>query len=199
MDGSGGEQSKDPAHVAPSLTSMVAKFTLRDSSPPPGAVPNYPIHLVADLLMSPSIDPQRLKLSDDGLHGVLLGFQCLDCGVRIFGPATFCQSCTSGSLSSVEFGARGKLFSFTVVRVPPPGWPGPVPYLLGEVELSEGPHVLAEVVDADSSSLTVGMMVELVVAPVPGHPQGRGRQGVPVASRSRETIRKSFESLGTND
>ena len=102
----------------------------------------------------------------------MLGFQCLDCGVRVFGPATFCQSCTSGSLTAVEFGSRGKLFSYTVVRVPPPGWPGPVPYVLGEVELPEGPHVLAEVVDADTFALSVGMSMELAVAPVPEHPQG---------------------------
>ena len=141
--------------------------------------------------MSPSIDPQRLKLSDDGLHGVLLGCQCLDCGVRIFGPATFCQSCTSDNLSPVEFGAKGKLFSYTVVRVPPPGWPGAVPYVLGEVELSEGPHVLAEVVDADSSSLAVGLMMELVVAPVPGHPQGedvRVYQWRPVTYHDKEVL-----------
>ena len=122
--------------------------------------------------MPTSIDPQRLKLTDDGLHGVLLGFQCLDCGVRIFGQATFCQSCTSGSLAAVEFEGRGRLFSYTVVRVPPPGWPGPSPYVLGEVELPEGPHVLAEVVESDNSALTVGMSMELAVAPVPDHPQG---------------------------
>ena len=124
--------------------------------------------------MRTSIDPQRLKLSEDGLPGALVGFQCLDCGVRVFGPATFCQSCTSDNLSPMEFGARGTLFSYTVVRVPPPGWTGPVPYVLGEVELAEGPHVLAEVVDGDMASLKVGMSMELTVTPVPDHPKGEG-------------------------
>ena len=124
--------------------------------------------------MPTSIDLQRLKLSDDGLSGALVGFQCLECGVCVFGPATFCQSCTSANLSPMEFGARGMLFSYTVVRVPPSGWTGPVPYVLGEVELPEGPHVLAEVVDADIPSLRVGMGMELAVAPVPEHPKGDG-------------------------
>ena len=124
--------------------------------------------------MPTSIDPQRLKLSDDGVSGALVGFQCLDCGVRVFGPATFCQSCTSANLSAVEFGTEGTLFSYTVVRVPPSGWTGPVPYVLGEVELPEGPHVLAEVVDGDVSSLKVGMSMELMVTAVPGHPKGEG-------------------------
>ena len=124
--------------------------------------------------MLTSIDPQRLRLSDDGLSGALVGFQCLDCGVRVFGPATFCQSCTSDNLSPVEFETEGTLFSYTVVRVPPSGWTGPVPYVLGEVELAEGPHVLAEVVDADIPSLKVGMGMELAVATVPEHPKGDG-------------------------
>ena len=124
--------------------------------------------------MPTSIDPQRLKVSDDGLSGALVGFQCMECGVRVFGPATFCQSCTSDNLSPVEFGPEGTLFSYTVVRVPPSGWTGPVPYVLGEVELREGPHVLAEVLDWDMSSLKVGMGMELTVTPVPDHPKGEG-------------------------
>ncbi len=116
--------------------------------------------------MAESIDPERLRLVGDGTQGVLLGFRCGECGVRVFGPATFCQACTSGDLTAVELAPLGKLFSFTVVRVPPAGWAGPVPYVLGEVELAEGPHVLAEVVDAEAESLAVGMDMELALRSV---------------------------------
>jgi uncharacterized OB-fold protein len=117
--------------------------------------------------MPTSVDPQRLKLtSHDGARGVLLGLRCRDCGVYMFGAAIFCQACTSGNLQLVEFGHRGVLYSYTVVRVPPAGWPGPVPYILGEVELPEGPHVLAEVVDCPESDPKIGMPVELVLQPV---------------------------------
>lgn len=112
--------------------------------------------------MLKSVDPQRLRLtSSDGSTGVLLGAECLDCGVKVFGPATFCQSCTSANLREVEFGSKGNLFSYTIVRVPPAGWPGPVPYILGEIELAEGPHVLSEVVDAVASDLAIGREMEL--------------------------------------
>lgn len=117
--------------------------------------------------MPTSVDPHRLKLtSQDGGQGVLLGFRCRDCGVYIFGAAIFCQSCTSGNLQPVEFGRSGVLYSYTVVRVPPSGWPGQVPYILGEIELPEGPHVLAEVVDCPESDLKIGMPVELALQPV---------------------------------
>ena len=117
--------------------------------------------------MVASVDERRLRLIDgSGEQGVLLGMQCRQCAVYVFGPATFCQSCTSSDLEAVELGQRGTLFSYTIVRVPPPGWPGQVPYVLGEVELPEGPHVLAEVIDCDHDDLQVGMSVTLALQPV---------------------------------
>ena len=50
--------------------------------------------------------------------------------------------------------------------MPPAGWPGPVPYVLGEVELPEGPHVLAEVIDCAHDDLRVGMPVSLALQTV---------------------------------
>ena len=112
--------------------------------------------------MAESVDPNRLKLTgDSGDEGVLLGFRCSDCGVTVFGPAIFCQACTSGNLQAVEMSGKGTLYSFTIVRVPPAGWPGPVPYILGQVELAEGPHVLAEVIDCPQEQLKIGMAMEL--------------------------------------
>jgi hypothetical protein len=117
--------------------------------------------------MPTSVDPSRLKLiSDDGAQGSLLGFRCQDCGVHVFGPAVFCQACTSSDLQPIELGRSGVLYSYTVVRVPPAGWPGQVPYILGEVELPEGPHVLAEVVDCTESDVKIGLPVELALQPV---------------------------------
>lgn len=117
--------------------------------------------------MPTSVDARRLKLTNaEGSEGVLLGVRCGDCGAYAFGSATFCQACTSGNQEPAELGRRGTLYSYTVVRVPPEGWPGPVPYVLGQVELPEGPHVLAEVVDCREADLKIGMAVELALRPV---------------------------------
>ena len=114
--------------------------------------------------MPESIDPKRLKLTnEDGSKGVLLGFRCQECGTAVFGPATFCQGCASERLEPIELNSQGTLYSYTVVRVPSAGWPGPVPYILGQVELPEGPQVLAEVVDTPVEDLAIGMAVELVL------------------------------------
>ena len=114
--------------------------------------------------MAVSVDTRRLKLTnDEGTEGVLLGFRCHECGVHVFGPAAFCQACSSSNLSPVELGKRGILYSYTIVRVPPQGWPGDVPYVLGQIELAEGPQVLAEVIDCPEDGLKIGMAVELAL------------------------------------
>ncbi len=119
--------------------------------------------------MPESVDTRRLKLTnEEGTEGVLLGFHCLECDTVIFGPGTFCQRCTSAKLEPMEFSQTGNLYSYTVVRIPPAGWPGPVPYILAQVELSEGPQVLAELVDCQEDALEIGMPVELTLRLVQG-------------------------------
>ena len=121
--------------------------------------------------MAVSVDPTRLRLTNtEGTEGLLLGVVCGDCGVCVFGPAVFCQDCTSRNLEPVDLSNSGTLYSFTIVRVPPRGWPGPVPYILGQVELPEGPQVLAEVVDCAEADLKIGMDVELAIHLVNSEP-----------------------------
>ena len=120
-----------------------------------------------------SIDPQRLKLtSDDSSTGTLIGFKCNECEASVFGPAIFCQQCTSTDLKAVNLGDKGILFSFTIVRIPPAGWPGDIPYVLGQVELPSGPQVLAEVIDCEHEDLKIGMAVQMVLKAVPAEQGG---------------------------
>ena len=124
-----------------------------------------------------SVDPNRLRLTNDdalggSLKGTLIGFRCQECGTTVFGPAIFCQSCTSTDLEPVDLGSEGTLFSFTIVRIPPAGWPGPVPYVLGQVELPQGPQVLAEVIDCEHDGLKIGMAVEMTLQAVPAENGG---------------------------
>ena len=126
--------------------------------------------------MPVSVDENRLRLTNEaGTEGVLVGFRCRDCGIQVFGPATFCQGCTSDRLEPVDFSPHGTLYSYTIVRVPPAGWPGPVPYTLGQVQLPEGPQVLAEVVDCLAGDLAIGKDVVLALRPVAGEDAATGK------------------------
>ncbi len=66
----------------------------------------------------------------------------------------------------MDLGGLGTLYSYTIVRIPPAGWPGDVPYILGQVELPSGPQVLAEVIDCEQDDLVIGMQVELAIQAV---------------------------------
>lgn len=109
-----------------------------------------------------SASPSKLKLLDQaGTRGALLGSRCLKCGSHTFGTVPSCQSCYSTEVKSVELGSEGTLYSYTVVRTPPPGWDGEVPYLLGQVELPQGPHVVSQVVDCPPAHVHIGMKMLL--------------------------------------
>ena len=120
-----------------------------------------------------SAAPSRLKLLDDtGERGVLLGAACSRCGAHFFGSVVFCQSCTFPDLNPVELSSSGSLYSYTIVRVPPAGWQGNVPYALGQVQTQEGPHVVSEVVGCPFEDLKVGMEMELALVVAGEDPEG---------------------------
>ena len=117
--------------------------------------------------MPESVDPRRLRITnEEETEGTLVGFRCRDCDVTVFGSATFCQSCTSFEVEPVDLGTRGTLYSYTIVRIPPAGWPGEVPYILGQVELPSGPQVLAEIIGCQQSDIVIGMPVSLAIQAV---------------------------------
>ena len=69
-------------------------------------------------------------------------------------------------MEPVELGAQGTLFSYTIVRTPPPGWQGEVPYALGQVELPQGPHVISQIVGCPFDQIWIGMDLELDIGDV---------------------------------
>jgi uncharacterized OB-fold protein len=110
-----------------------------------------------------SVTETRLKISEDGTQGVLLGKKCQDCGQNFFGAPEFCLKCTSANLKPVELTGEGVVTTYTIVRQSPPGWQGNVPYLLATVKVPEGPQIASEVVDCPEDDLKVGLAVELTM------------------------------------
>jgi len=104
---------------------------------------------------------RSLRLFGDGTEGVLLGKKCNNCGETFFGSPRYCANCSSSDLVEVELSKRGELRTYTVIWVPPPGWQGSVPYILGSVQLPEGPEILTEVLDCPQESIKVGMPMEI--------------------------------------
>jgi uncharacterized OB-fold protein len=89
----------------------------------------------------------------------LLGAHCMSCNRVSFPVATWCPHCRSTELESHPLSTTGTVFSYTIVRVPVPGYAGPVPYGLGIVELPDGIRVTTTLVAEPLEELAIGAVV----------------------------------------
>jgi uncharacterized OB-fold protein len=64
-------------------------------------------------------------------------------------------------MTSHELATEGTVFSYTIVRVPVPGYAGPVPYGLGVVELPDGIRVNTMLVAEPLETLSIGAPVRI--------------------------------------
>ena len=93
----------------------------------------------------------------------LLGTRCERCGKVFFPQRIQCPNCSGKEMEETPLSTRGKLFTYSVVHQAPPGYRGQVPFIVGKVELPEGEHILAHIVQAKPSELRIGMQMELII------------------------------------
>jgi len=80
----------------------------------------------------------------------LVGGECSGCGRRHFPVAPWCPWCGTEGPERVQLATEGRLWSWTSVLSAPPGYDGPVPYILGVVELAaDGLRVVTRLTDVD--------------------------------------------------
>jgi len=94
----------------------------------------------------------------------LRGSRCINCGYVAFPPRVICPICIrDNTMEEVSLGFRGELDSFAVVRQAPAGFVAP--YMLGMVQLPDGPEVFTMITgcDIDDDALVVGQEMELVI------------------------------------
>src|SRR5690606_20079445 len=63
--------------------------------------------------------------------------------------------------SRVSLGQRGTLYSYTVITEAPAGYDEQAPYIVGLIQLNDGPMVTAQITDVDGA-LSIGDAVEMV-------------------------------------
>jgi uncharacterized OB-fold protein len=112
---------------------------------------------------------------DDAGQTHLIAGKCAQCGTYVFPPrANNCPNpaCDGDDLDQVPLSRRGKVWSYTENRYPPPA-PYPAsdafePFAIAAVELAdEGLIILGKVVDGTlAADLKVGMEMELTTMPL---------------------------------
>jgi len=98
----------------------------------------------------------------------LLAGRCEACGELRFPAAEICAACGGDRTRAVALAAEGTLYTFSIVRMAPPGYGGDVPYAVGVVELPDGIRVTATILADDLAALAVEDPVSFELLTVPG-------------------------------
>jgi len=109
--------------------------------------------------------PQRYRLEAS---------KCKSCGKVLFPPRLVCPKCGSREFEGVRLSARGKIVTFTVIRVAPEQFADQTPYVVAVVELGDGVRITAQVVDCRPEEVEIGKPVRLVFRKI----QEEGKTGI---------------------
>ena len=106
-------------------------------------------------------------LFGNGPHGPsLVVGRCVECGRLHFPAGPACPYCSAAPCVAGEVGPAGRLCLFTVVSNRPPGYPGPLPYGFGVVEMDGGLRVITRLTESRLDRLRPGLPMRLVVEPL---------------------------------
>jgi hypothetical protein len=96
--------------------------------------------------------PQRYRLE---------AAKCKNCGAILFPPRLICPECKKRDFVKTRLADRGKVFTFTIIRVPPRQFVDQAPYAVGIVELDDGVKLTGQIVDCDFEDLKIGKRVKI--------------------------------------
>lgn len=113
---------------------------------------------------TPKPTPETAPYWEAAKRGVLLLQRCRACEQHYFYPRPLCPHCLSRDVEWVEVSGRGVLHTFVVNHRPARGFPAKGPYVIGIVELEEGPKMMSNIVgvEPDPAKLRCDMPLEVV-------------------------------------
>lgn len=95
----------------------------------------------------------------------LIGTECGNCGRIFFPPRDMCVDChrlSLGKMKKRQMTGRGTVITYTEVHEAPSAFRMQIPYILGIIELDEGPKVTSQIVDCNPNDIKIGMNVQSV-------------------------------------
>lgn len=92
-----------------------------------------------------------------------LTLQRCNIGHVFYYARSHCPKCLSNELTWFDASGRGTIYSFTVARRPTSEeFAEDVPYVIGVIELAEGPRMTSLVVETDPDAVKIGTPVQVV-------------------------------------
>ncbi len=109
--------------------------------------------------------PQRYRLE---------AAKCKKCGKISFPPRLVCIACGNKDFDTVKLSDKGKIVTFTTIRVAPAQFTTQAPYSIAIVELNDGVRITTQVVDCAPQDLEIGKPVKIVFRKI----QEEGKTGI---------------------
>jgi len=78
------------------------------------------------------------------------GKKCDSCGFLYTSNPARCNHCGSAELEPVLFSGRGCVYTYTTIHIPSAAFNDQVPFVVGLIDLEEGPRVTARLTLPDS-------------------------------------------------
>ena len=103
------------------------------------------------------------------IEGKFLGLKCNKCNGYTVPPKKVCIECASEDMDIVEIKEKGEIKTYTVIRVSPEGFEAP--YIVGMVELDEGPWVMGNIIGVDPEKASMDLIGKRVTI---GHQKVKG-------------------------
>lgn len=92
----------------------------------------------------------------------LVGSKCQDCGRIFFPPRKICPDCREvGSMEDFQLEGNGEIISYTQIHAPQEGYEEETPYIVGIIELDEGPRVTGQITETNSDEIEIGKKVRV--------------------------------------
>jgi uncharacterized protein len=123
----------------------------------------------ADLKPVPELTELNRPFFDAAAEGRLAIQGCVPCGHHWFPPARRCPECLSGDVEWLDVTGRATLWSW--IRMHQKyfaGFADDLPYVVGFVQLDEGPWMIAGIVGAPLRELSCDQRLRVVFEPTAG-------------------------------
>nr|WP_304214336.1 OB-fold domain-containing protein [Fredinandcohnia onubensis] len=114
------------------------------------------------IVPGPTITPISEPFWNAVKRKVFILQRCSDCMKFVFYPRSLCPHCWIGNLVWEKVSGRGILKTWSIVHTPGhPGWKIATPYVVGLVELEEGPTMLSHLLIDNRQELEMGLPLQV--------------------------------------
>ncbi len=87
--------------------------------------------------------------------------RCVKCEKVLFPPRLICDKCKGREFRHFNMKRTGKVVTHTIIRTPSDAFSGEAPFVVGIVEMDDGPRLTTQIVDVPFDEVKIGMPVRL--------------------------------------